>query len=152
MSDIQPRVEQPQRKDFVSVILSQRETVAVQRPVGGAESLLIQAREHYKNGNDDEAMTVLRRLLVTEPMSAESYLILGKIHLRRGDRDQAISALKTALFWDNRLIDAHVTLGRIYLERNECQQVKTYAAAAMELDPENSEVISLQRQADRCSK
>ena len=152
VSIITPRVEQPQRKDFVSVILSQRESVAVQRPPSGAEGLLQQAREHYKNGNDDEAMTVLRRLLVTEPMSAESYLILGKIHLRRGDRDQAVSALKTALFWDNRLIDAHIVLGRIYLERNECQQVKTYAAAAMELDPENSEAISLQRQADRCSK
>ena len=152
VSEITPRVEQPQRKDFVSVILSRREVVTVQRPVSGTEGLLQQAREHYKNGNDDEAMTILRRLLVTEPMSAESYLILGKIHLRRGDRDQAVSALKTALFWDNRLIEAHVVLGRIYLERNECQQVKTYAAAAMELDPENSEAISLQRQADRCSK
>ncbi|HMS08645.1 MAG TPA: hypothetical protein PKE66_04120, partial [Pyrinomonadaceae bacterium] len=94
----------------------------------------------------------IRRVLVSDPMSAESYLILGKIHLRRGDRDQATSAMKTALFWDNRLLDAHVALGRIYLERGDCQQARTFAASAAQLDGENTEVSSLQRLAERCSK
>ena len=152
ITDVPLRVEQPQRKDFVSVVISRRNTAPVQTPVSETESLLAQARTHYKNGNDDEAMVVLRRVLAGEPMSAESYLILGKIHLRRGDLDQAISSFKTAIFWDNRQIDAHVALGKIYLERGDCLQVKNYSASAMEIDSENQDAIALQRQADRCSK
>ena len=146
------RVQQPQRREFVSVVLSRRDAEPVRTSGSGVESMLEQARRHYREGNDDEAMAMIRRILVSEPMSAESYLILGRLHLRRGDRDQAVSALKTALFWDNRLLDAHITLGSIFLERNECQEIKTYAASAAEIDPDNSEMISLGRQAERCSK
>jgi tetratricopeptide (TPR) repeat protein len=152
VTEIPLRVEQPQRKDFVSVVLSRRAASPVQTGVNEAENLLAQARNHYKTGNDDEAMAVVRRILAGEPMSAESYLILGKIHLRRGDLDQAISSFKTAIFWDNRQIDAHVSLGKIYLERGDCLQVKNYSASAMEIDPENQDAIALQRQAERCSK
>lgn len=152
ISEINLRVEQPQRRDFVSVVLSQRSSEQPQAPLNATEALLVQARTLYKNANDDEAMAVIRRILVSEPMSAESYLILGKIHLRRGDRDQAASAFKTALFWDNRLIDGHVSLGKIYLERGDCQQARTYAASALEIDKENQDANGLQRQAARCSK
>ena len=152
IAEIPLRVEQPQRKDFVSVVLSRRNSSPVQTAVSETENLLNQARTHYKNGNDDEAMTVVRRVLAGEPMSAESYLILGKIHLRRGDLDQAISSFKTAIFWDNRQIDAHVSLGKIYFERGDCLQVKNYSASAMEIDAENQDAIALQRQAERCSK
>jgi tetratricopeptide (TPR) repeat protein len=153
IGDVALRVEQPQRKDFVSVVLSRR---AVSTPtttaVSETESLLAQARAHYKGGNDDEAMAVLRRVLAGEPMSAESYLILGKIHLRRGDLDQAISSFKTAIFWDNRQIDAHISLGKIYLDRGDCLQVKNYSASAIEIDSTNQDAVALQRQAERCSK
>jgi tetratricopeptide (TPR) repeat protein len=152
IADVPLRVEQPQRKDFVSVVLSRRSSTPVQTSVSETESLLGQARAYYKNGNDDEAMAVLRRVLAGEPMSAESYLILGKIHLRRGDLDQAISSFKTAIFWDNRQIDAHISLGKIYLERGDCLQVKNYSASAMEIDSSNQDAIALQRQAERCSK
>ena len=154
VADVPLRVEQPQRKDFVSVVLSRRNSAstAAAPAASETETLLAQARTQFKNGNDDEAMATVRRVLGGEPMSAESYLILGKIHLRRGDRDQAVSAFKTAIFWDNRQIDAYVNLGKIYLERGECLQVKNYSASAIELGPENPEAVALQRQAERCSK
>ncbi|QYO66212.1 tetratricopeptide repeat protein [Leptolyngbya sp. 7M] len=151
--DIRMRVTQPRRSDFVSVVLrDRRNTVASQPRLSETDNLLAQAREHFKNGNDEEAMAVIRRILSGEPMNAESYLLLGKIHLRRGDREQAMSSFKTALFWDNRQIDAHIALGRIYFERGECLQVKNYAASALEIDPNYSDAISLGRQAERCSK
>lgn len=152
IADIPLRVEQPQRRDFVSVVLSKREGEIVTTAVNGTETLMQQARTQFRNGSDDEAMITLRRVLASEPMSAESYLILGKIHLRRGDRDQAASSFKTAIFWDNKLTDAYVSLGKIHLERGECLQVKTYVAQALEIDAENPEVAALQRLADRCSK
>lgn len=152
VGEIPLRVQQPARKDFVAVVLSRRPATNPSVPVSETESLLAQARTHVKNGNDDEAMTVLRRILASEPMSAESYLLLGKIHLRRGDIDQAISSFKTSIFWDNRLVDAHVSLGKIYVEKGDCQQAKTYAASAREMDAENQDVIALQRLSERCSK
>jgi tetratricopeptide (TPR) repeat protein len=152
LAELHLRVEQPQRKDFVSVVLSKRTAEPVRTATNETENLLIKARAAFKNGDDDEAMATIRRILASEPMSAESYLILGKIHLRRADREQAMSAFKTAIFWDNRLIDAHVSLGKIFLERGDCQQARTYAASALEIDAENPEAQGFQRQAERCSK
>lgn len=146
------RVSIPPRKDFVGVILLKNQAKPVQTPVNETEALLAQARSLYKEGRDDEAMTVLRRILVSEPMSAESYYLLGMIHLRRGDLDQSVSSLKTALFWDNRLIDAYIALVKIYLQKDDCLQAKNYFRSALELGPENTEVQGLQRLVERCSK
>lgn len=152
INDIPLRVEQPSRKDFVAVILSRKQGTPVVPQMNEADTLLAQARTLVKNGQDDEAMSVLRRVLASEPMSAESYLLLGKIHLRRGDLEQAISSFKTSVFWDNRLVEAHVSLGKIYVEKGDCLQAKNYAASAMEIDKENQDAIALQRLSERCSK
>ena len=145
------RVEQPARKDFVNVILIKKQATPVQSPLNETETLLAQANTLYKNGSDDEAMTILRKILVSEPMSAQAYLLLGMIHLRRGDQEQAVSSLKTALFWDNRLLDAHVALGKVYLLRGDCLQAKNYAANASAINAENQDAAALQRQVERCS-
>lgn len=159
------RVVQPPRKDFVGVILLKNQTRVVQAETGETEKLLVQARSLYKEGRDDEAMTVLRRVLVSEPMSAESYYLLGMIHLRRGDKDQSVSSLKTALFWDNRLVNAYIALVKIYVEKGDCLQAKNYqtsvaevvnqlekgAGNGAEIEEKKQEVGGLQRLVERCS-
>jgi tetratricopeptide (TPR) repeat protein len=152
IGEIGLRVNQPARKDFVAVVFSRKPPTNNAPQVSESESLLAQARTHIKNGNDDEAMTTLRRVLASEPMSAESYLLLGKINLRRGDLDLAISQFKTSIFWDNRLIDAHISLGKIYVEKGDCLQAKNYVASAMEINGENQDALALQRLSERCSK
>ncbi len=152
INEVPLRVVQPSRKDFVAVILSRRQGTPVVPQLNETDTLLAQARLQVKNGQDDEAMATLRRVLASEPMSAESYLLLGKIHLRRGDLEQAISSFKTSVFWDNRLVEAHVSLGKIYVEKGDCLQAKNYAASAAEIDAENQDVIALQRLSERCSK
>ncbi len=150
--DITLRVNQPARKDFVAVVLSRKPAATPVAQVSETENLLIKARALIKAGSDDEAMTTLRRVVTSEPMSAESYLLLGRIHLRRGDIDQAISSFKTSVFWDNRMIDAHIGLGKIYVEKGDCQQAKSYVASAIEIGPENPDALALQRLSERCSK
>lgn len=152
VTEIPLRVLQPARKDFVAVVLSRRSVPSGQPQLSETDTLMANARALIKNGNDDEAMATLRRVLASEPMSAESYLLLGKIHLRRGDMDQAISSFKTSVFWDNRLIDAHISLGKIYVEKGDCLQAKNYAASALGIDADNQDVIALQRLSERCSK
>jgi tetratricopeptide (TPR) repeat protein/TolB-like protein len=152
-ADLRLRVEQPARKDFVSVVLSRRPGATKVLPqMSETEGLLATARKQIKDAQDDEAMATLRRVLASEPMSAESYLLLGKIHLRRGDIEQAISSFKTSVFWDNRMIDAHISLGKIYVDRGDCQQAKSYAAQAVEINAENADAQGLQRMIERCGK
>jgi tetratricopeptide (TPR) repeat protein/TolB-like protein len=146
------RIQQPARKDFVSVVMTKRQNTPVQTPVNETEALLGQARAFYKAGRDDDAMQILRRILASEPMSAEAYLLLGNIHLRRGDMEQAVSSLKTALFWDNRLIEAYIALIKIFLEKKDCLQAQSYLESALKLEESNQEVVALQRQVERCSK
>ncbi|HEY0461083.1 MAG TPA: tetratricopeptide repeat protein [Pyrinomonadaceae bacterium] len=159
------RVVQPPRKDFVGVILLKNQVRTVQTPINETETLLAQARQFYKDGRDDDAMAVLRRVLVSEPMSAESYYLLGMIHLRRGDKEQSVSSLKTALFWDNRLINAYIALVKIYIDKNDCLQAKNYMTSGLEVlsqlekdsssaalaEEKKSEVEGLQRLVERCS-
>jgi tetratricopeptide (TPR) repeat protein len=159
------RVIQPPRKDFVGVILLKNQTRTVQTPVNETEKSLGEARQFYKDGRDDEAMAVLRRVLVSEPMSAESYYLLGMIHLRRGDKEQSVSSLKTALFWDNRLINAYIALVKIYVEKGDCLQAKNYMTSGLEalnqlerdstvtaqIEEKKQEVEGLQRLVERCS-
>lgn len=153
LDEVDLRVEQPARKDFLSVVLSRKQSASAAQPqVSEADNLLAQAETFIKSGNDDEAMTTLRRVLTSEPMSAKSYMLLGKIHLRRGDIDQAISSFKTSVFWDNRLVESHVSLGKIYVEKGDCLQAKNYAASAAEISADNPDVQALQRLSERCSK
>jgi tetratricopeptide (TPR) repeat protein len=152
VGDITLRVNQPPRRDFVAVVLSRKPTATPAPQVSETDALLATARQLVKSGSDDEAMSTLRRVLVSEPMSAESYLLLGKIHLRRGDIEQAVSSFKASIFWDNRLIDAHVSLGKIYIEKGDCQQAKNYVASALEINAENADAVALQRLSERCSK
>jgi tetratricopeptide (TPR) repeat protein len=152
VNEINLRVVQPARKDFIAVVMNRKPVTAVAPQLSESETLLATARQQVKAGQDDDAMATLRRVLASEPMSAESYLLLGKIHLRRGDMDQAISSFKTSIFWDNRLIEAHVSLGKIYVEKSDCLQAKNYAASALEIDADNPDAIALQRLTERCSK
>lgn len=146
------RVAQPARREFLSVVLTNTQTKTSQAPINEAEGLLAQARTLYKDGKDDEAMDVLRRLFVSEPMSGESRYLFGMIHLRRGNLDEAVSNLKTALFWDPKLINAHVALGKIYIEKRDCQMAQTYSVSALKIDEKNEDALGLQRLVERCSK
>ncbi len=153
VNGIPMRVSQPQRKDFLAVILTRKRGSSVPKPkIDDTVTQIVKAREFVKNGQDDEAMEVLRRVLASEPSNAETFLLLGKIYLRRGDIDQSISSFKTSVFWDNRLIDAHVLLGKIYVEKGDCLQAKNYAASALGIDAENQDARALQRLSERCSK
>lgn len=162
---VQLRVNQPPRRDFVGVILLKNQSRTMEAPVSETDQLIAQARQLYKDGRDDDAMAILRRVLVSEPMSAESYYLLGMIHLRRGDKEQAVSSLKTALFWDNRLLSVYIALVKIYVDKGDCLQAKNYLTSGQEvlaqlerdpsfesqIDDRKSEVGGLQRMVERCS-
>jgi tetratricopeptide (TPR) repeat protein len=153
IDDIDLRVVQPTRREFVSTVLIKEKTaLTVQQPLNETQALLKNAEQFYEAGQDDQAMTVLNRVIVQEPMSAKSYLLKGKIYFRRGELESAESNLKTSLFWNNQLIDAHILLGRIYLQKGDCLQSRNYVASALRIDSNNPDAAGLERQVERCSK
>lgn len=120
-----------------------------QQKANNSNEALNKIRDLYQQGRDDEAMAEIRKLMVMEPTNAEAFLLSGRINQRRGDQEAAIAALKTAIFWDTppaKMIEAHILLGRIFLERGDLGEARKYAASAMNIDPNNQEVIALQRQ------
>jgi tetratricopeptide (TPR) repeat protein len=145
-SDVRPRMRQSfNRDDYFSVV---RENTIANDAASNSntQELLAKALELYTAGQDDEALTEARRVLVVEPMNGQAYLLIGRIYLRRGDQEMAISVLKTAIFWDPKLIDGHILLGRIFLERGDRGEATKYANNAIRLDANNQEAIALQRQ------
>lgn len=119
-----------------------------QASANNAQEALNKIRDLYQQGQDDEALTEIRKLLHIEPANAEAFLLSGRINQRRGDQEAAIAALKTAIFWDPppKMIDAHILLGRIFLERGDLGEARKYAASSMNIDPNNQEAMALQRQ------
>ena len=99
-------------------------------------------------GQEDEALSKLRAVLLVSPMNARAYLLAGKIFLKRGETTRAINQFKTAIFWDsdNTLIEPHVLLARIFLERGDRAQALAYTLSASKIDPGDKEVLALRTQ------
>lgn len=118
--------------------------------VNNTQDALNKIRDLYQQGQDDEALAEIRKLLIIEPTNPEAFLLSGRINQRRGDQEAAIAALKTAIFWDTppppRMIDAHILLGRIFLERGDLGEARKYAVSAINIDSSNQEAMALQRQ------
>jgi|GEM_PF-1904956 len=121
-------------------------------PEPTSSASLSDAEKLVRNGQYDDAMSIIRKILSNEPMSAESYLLAGKIYLRRGDIDAALSAFKTAVFWESRLIDAYISIGNIYVSKGDCLLAKSYSVSAMQIDSNNSEAKALQELTEKCRR
>jgi tetratricopeptide (TPR) repeat protein len=107
--------------------------------------LLIQALNSYKAQDYESSVSLLRRVLASEPMQPLAYLLMGKIHLKRDDSEQAISSFKTALFWDSSLVEAYLSVARIYFVKGDLRQAENYLRNASQIEPDNPKVKALSR-------
>jgi Flp pilus assembly protein TadD/TolB-like protein len=110
-----------------------------------ADQLLETARSAFFAGRDDEALSVLSKLLEIAPQNYEAHLLMGRVYERRGQLDRAINSLKAALFWNPKLVSAHLLLGRISLLRNDCPSAQASASKALQIDPGNQDAQALKR-------
>jgi hypothetical protein len=115
-------------------------------PMPHKNRLLESAVEFYKVGRDNEALSELQRLVQEEPTNAEAFLLTARIHRRAGDQVAAIAAARAAAFWDSKLIDAYILLARIFLDRGELGEANRFINQTLNIDPTNSEALSLRRQ------
>lgn len=108
-------------------------------PVLGEITRLIEA------GENNEALTKLREVVMAQPMNAGAYLLMGKVYRKRGETSAAVGQFKTAIFWDSArtLVEPHVLLAQIYFEQGDRAQALTYVRSALQIDPSNREALSL---------
>ncbi len=147
-NEIPVRVRETFNRNDNFVASSTAQNDSVREP----EDILKKSRDLYKAGRDDEALADLRRVQTTDPMNAEAYFLIGSIQLRRGELEAAVSNLKTAIFWKNDIVEAYIALTKIFLEKNDSVQARTYIKTAIQLAPENQEVISLYRRVEMGGK
>lgn len=103
------------------------------------------ARTAFFAGRDEEALTILGRILRAAPQNYDAHLLMGRVYERRGDFDRAINALKASVFWNPKLTAAHVLVGRIYVLRNDCDSAQKSLDRALQSDPADQDAQALKR-------
>jgi tetratricopeptide (TPR) repeat protein len=121
----------------------------VESPESAAATPIDQSLEGARNaffaGRDEEALTILGRILRAAPQNYDAHLLMGRVYERRGDFDRAINALKASVFWNPKLTAAHVLLGRIYVLRNDCDTAQKSLDRALQSDPADQDAQALKR-------
>jgi tetratricopeptide (TPR) repeat protein len=101
---------------------------------GDASVVLAAADTAATLGRFDEALTLVRRAVRLDPVSARSYYGLGVMAYWAGRWEEAITALRKALELNPEYQDAHGMLGRVFLAQGHLQR----ALAEMEREPDPS--------------
>ncbi len=83
----------------------------------------------------DEAATLYREAIETDPLLAIAYTNLGNILFRKGDEAAAEALYSKALAIDPRQPEAKYNLGYLMLERHELDVAIRYFQGAIEADP-----------------
>jgi tetratricopeptide (TPR) repeat protein len=109
------------------------------------DTLLAKAQGFFIAGRDQEVQTTLDELLKLAPDNADAHLLMGRLQERRGNIDAAINSLKAAIFWNPKLVTGHVLLGRIYFQKNDLAQAKSCLKQAQAINPQDRDVMALQR-------
>jgi tetratricopeptide (TPR) repeat protein len=105
---------------------------------GDPEALFVRARLHVTEGEDAQAVTLLRRVLDRRPDWAQAHLLLATPLQRTGDPNGARSALNRALELEPGLVDAQIQLARLYAQLGEQEQAVEVGLRALDRAPDNA--------------
>ena len=80
----------------------------------GQPSTLEQAWKLAADGQRDQAISLLRNLVVSQPRNTDAHLLLGSLLMEAGDQPSSIEELKTAVAQRPRSAEAQNALGEAY--------------------------------------
>jgi chemotaxis protein methyltransferase CheR len=75
--------------------------------------MLEQAREWLELGRDQDALTLLEKLVQTAPNSAQVYVLMGQVYANRGAWIEAEKCCRRAIEFDKLTLQAYYTLGLV---------------------------------------
>ncbi len=85
-------------------------------------STLFKAKQYYKKGATELAVSHFEQALKENPKSAISYYYLGMIAFERGAMDEAITKYQQALAFDYYLSTGHYALGICYKKKGDFEK------------------------------
>jgi chemotaxis protein methyltransferase CheR len=95
-----------------------------------AQSKLAEATILSDQGRDDDAVTILERIVLENTLSEEAYFLLGLLYKRNGTMEKAITMFQKALYVNPENPLTHYYLAGIYKSRGEIARArKNYKAA-----------------------
>jgi Flp pilus assembly protein TadD len=129
--------------EFGALMAGGRESTGARPPQ--LHQMMVVAEQLYRQNQDDDALSLLDRIIRNTPDSAQAHLLKGQIHERQKDYAAAIVEFRAAAFWDPKMTMAYVGLGRIYWTLGEQEQAREQIQRALALDPKHPDVLALQR-------
>ena len=100
-------------------------------------ALLVQDKFLIKNGQNQEAITSLTKLIRDFPQWAEAHFTKALAHINLGETELALSSLTEAVKFDPRNTKYHTTLSFLHLTSGRYDDAKKEAAIALKLQPKN---------------
>lgn len=98
-----------------------------------AESLA-RARELLDFGRDQDALTVLEKLLEADPRNAQIYTLLGRIYANRGAWEKAEKHCRKAMELDKLILEAYYTLGLVLQHQKRLPEAIDFMKKVIYLD------------------
>lgn len=107
------------------------------RPLGREDDLLDQALAAADAGRPEKTLSIVARLLRTEPLNADAYFVRGLVELDGGDAARAVHSFRRALYVDPAFGLAAFQLGDAYTALGDPGAARrSYEQALRTLSPE----------------
>ena len=103
---------------------------------------LDRGRRFFEQGNNETAITELRRALYLSPYESAAHLLLGRVYLRSGQTAAAIDAFKIAL-WSEETVEGSLALAQAYVEAKNETAAREAVQRALKLDPNSADARAL---------
>ncbi len=100
------------------------------------------ADEYFQKGDLQQAESVCREILTTQPENAGAIHLLGIIHYELGEYDLAMSFLKEALQLNSSNAGLYYDIGNILLDQGKFDDASTYYQKAIECNPNHADAYN----------
>jgi tetratricopeptide (TPR) repeat protein len=90
-------------------------------------------------GHRDQAVSLLRNLIQTDPRNADAHLLLGSIFMEAGDRPGSLAQLQEAVRLLPKSAEAHNALGEAYNTFGDPTAARPEFERAVEVDPKHAQ-------------
>ena len=104
--------------------------------LSGQQGKLEQAWTLAAHGQRDDAIQILRTLIVSEPRNTDARLLLGSLLMEAGDKSASIEQLTTAVKQRPHSVEAQNALGEAYWKFGEAAAAKSAFENALAINPD----------------
>jgi predicted O-linked N-acetylglucosamine transferase (SPINDLY family) len=115
---------------------------ALARAPDDAEALRLLGTVHAMQGDDEEALRLLRRAAAQDPGNAKTAFNIGECLRRRGDIPDAIAAYRQALVLEPEMADAQHRFALALDLAGDVAAAETAYRQALTLDPDNARLLA----------